>query len=219
MDINFFLTIKYIHPHVLPYSSASLFTFFFFSSYILALSSGLMDPTIGWYQPEQFGPSKDLWLHIWETGKDLDNLNIKSDGCTQVQSPSSTHILLTYLGIPARVPSHHFRTPFLLAFAYFFLTALPQSFPSLNSVFLNFCQSVCRARCSFAAALICSSPAKLKDTSFSPSRLAALAVVLVLCSWCARLIRGDNLFAKLIIIISSELLKCGLFLVRATSAQ
>jgi hypothetical protein len=40
---------------------------------------GLMDPKIGCYQPEQFGPAKDLWLHIWETGKDLDNLSLKHD--------------------------------------------------------------------------------------------------------------------------------------------
>ncbi|XP_014236265.1 non-canonical poly(A) RNA polymerase PAPD5-like isoform X1 [Trichogramma pretiosum] len=36
-----------------------------------------MDPKIGWYQPEQLGPAKDLWLNIWETGKELDNLNIR----------------------------------------------------------------------------------------------------------------------------------------------
>lgn len=52
---------------------------------------GLMDPKIGWYQPEQFGPAKDLWLHIWETEKDLDNLNLKQDGgtaTTALVSPS-----------------------------------------------------------------------------------------------------------------------------------
>jgi len=25
-----------------------------------------MDPKLGWYQPEQQGPSKDLWSRIWE---------------------------------------------------------------------------------------------------------------------------------------------------------
>lgn len=35
-----------------------------------------MDPTIGWYQPEQYGPAKDLWLHIWEAEKGLDVLTL-----------------------------------------------------------------------------------------------------------------------------------------------
>lgn len=48
-----------------------------------------MDPTIGWYQPEQFGPAKDLWLHIWEAEKGLDILTLKRDnnggiGCAVV---------------------------------------------------------------------------------------------------------------------------------------
>lgn len=38
-----------------------------------------MDPNIGWYQPEQFGPSKDLWLHIWEAEKGLDVLTLRND--------------------------------------------------------------------------------------------------------------------------------------------
>lgn len=38
-----------------------------------------MDPTIGWYQPEQFGPAKDLWLHIWEAEKGLDVLTLRND--------------------------------------------------------------------------------------------------------------------------------------------
>lgn len=38
-----------------------------------------MDPTIGWHQPEQFGPAKDLWLHIWEAEKGLDILTSKLD--------------------------------------------------------------------------------------------------------------------------------------------
>ncbi|KAJ8668160.1 hypothetical protein QAD02_009823 [Eretmocerus hayati] len=36
-----------------------------------------MDPKIGWYQPEQLGPAKDLWLHIWETGREFDSLSLK----------------------------------------------------------------------------------------------------------------------------------------------
>jgi len=38
-----------------------------------------MDPTIGWYQPEQFGPAKELWLHIWEAEKGLDVLTLRND--------------------------------------------------------------------------------------------------------------------------------------------
>ena len=44
-----------------------------------------MDPKIGWYQPEQFGPAKDLWLNIWETGKEMDNLSLKHDSVTSSQ--------------------------------------------------------------------------------------------------------------------------------------
>ncbi|XP_063984238.1 terminal nucleotidyltransferase 4B-like [Diachasmimorpha longicaudata] len=40
-----------------------------------------MDPTIGWYQPEQCGPTKDLWLHIWEAEKGIDILTLKNDNC------------------------------------------------------------------------------------------------------------------------------------------
>lgn len=43
-----------------------------------------MDPTIGWYQPEQFGPAKDLWLHIWEAEKGLDILTLKNDSSSNV---------------------------------------------------------------------------------------------------------------------------------------
>lgn len=28
-----------------------------------------MDPKLGWYQPEQCGPAKDLWERIWENQK------------------------------------------------------------------------------------------------------------------------------------------------------
>ncbi|XP_034947287.1 terminal nucleotidyltransferase 4B-like isoform X2 [Chelonus insularis] len=38
-----------------------------------------MDPTIGWYQPEQYGPAKDLWLQIWEAEKGRDILTFKNE--------------------------------------------------------------------------------------------------------------------------------------------
>lgn len=38
-----------------------------------------MDPTIGWYQPEQEGPAKVLWSRIWDdASKRLNNLNLNS---------------------------------------------------------------------------------------------------------------------------------------------
>ncbi|XP_071516564.1 terminal nucleotidyltransferase 4B-like [Panulirus ornatus] len=35
-----------------------------------------MDPNIGWYQPEQQGPARDLWARIWLTQQGLDNMNL-----------------------------------------------------------------------------------------------------------------------------------------------
>lgn len=35
-----------------------------------------MDPKIGWFQPEQFGPAKDFWTRIWDAHTGLDNLKI-----------------------------------------------------------------------------------------------------------------------------------------------
>lgn len=42
-----------------------------------------MDPLLSWYQPEQEGPAKALWLRIWQTQQELESLNLKesnSDG-------------------------------------------------------------------------------------------------------------------------------------------
>lgn len=41
-----------------------------------------MDPTIGWFQPEQCGPALSLWTEIWNTHQRFDNLDIntKVDG-------------------------------------------------------------------------------------------------------------------------------------------
>ncbi|XP_018562851.1 non-canonical poly(A) RNA polymerase protein Trf4-1 [Anoplophora glabripennis] len=36
-----------------------------------------MDPSISWFQPEQEGPAKLLWLRIWQTQQELDNMNLK----------------------------------------------------------------------------------------------------------------------------------------------
>lgn len=36
-----------------------------------------MDPSISWFQPEQEGPAKQLWLRLWQAQQDLDNMNLK----------------------------------------------------------------------------------------------------------------------------------------------
>lgn len=36
-----------------------------------------MDPSINWFQPEQEGPAKDLWLRLWQTQVDFDNMHVK----------------------------------------------------------------------------------------------------------------------------------------------
>ncbi|CAH1117234.1 unnamed protein product [Phaedon cochleariae] len=36
-----------------------------------------MDPSISWFQPEQEGPAKLLWLRIWQTQREFDNMNLK----------------------------------------------------------------------------------------------------------------------------------------------
>nr|CAD7195214.1 unnamed protein product [Timema douglasi] len=50
-----------------------------------------MDPTIGWFQPEQEGPAKDLWTRIWEAQKGLDKMNI-SDSSAGIGSKGNEHI-------------------------------------------------------------------------------------------------------------------------------
>lgn len=40
-----------------------------------------MDPSIAWLQPEQDGPAKAVWLRLWSTQKDFDNMNITNGDC------------------------------------------------------------------------------------------------------------------------------------------
>lgn len=35
-----------------------------------------MDPCIGWYQPEQQGPARDLWARIIWVAQQVDNMNV-----------------------------------------------------------------------------------------------------------------------------------------------
>ncbi|KAH0535528.1 terminal nucleotidyltransferase 4B-like [Cotesia glomerata] len=61
-----------------------------------------MDPTIGWYQPEQFGPAKDLWLQIWIAEKGLDTLTLKNEnsivGCGGGGGGGGTNTLVNSVG-------------------------------------------------------------------------------------------------------------------------
>lgn len=38
-----------------------------------------MDPSISWFQPEQEGPAKILWLSVWQTQQEFDNMNLKEN--------------------------------------------------------------------------------------------------------------------------------------------
>lgn len=40
-----------------------------------------MDPSISWLQPEQEGPAKVLWLRVWQTQQEFDNMNLKESDC------------------------------------------------------------------------------------------------------------------------------------------
>ncbi|XP_044746317.1 non-canonical poly(A) RNA polymerase protein Trf4-1-like isoform X2 [Coccinella septempunctata] len=44
-----------------------------------------MDPSISWFQPEQEGPAKLLWLRIWQTQQELDRMNI-NEGDIDIES-------------------------------------------------------------------------------------------------------------------------------------
>lgn len=44
-----------------------------------------MDPSISWFQPEQEGPAKHLWLRIWQTQQEFENMNVK-DGDNDMES-------------------------------------------------------------------------------------------------------------------------------------
>lgn len=35
-----------------------------------------MDPTLSWLQPEQEGPAKHMWLRIWQTQQEFENMNV-----------------------------------------------------------------------------------------------------------------------------------------------
>ncbi|XP_045580978.1 terminal nucleotidyltransferase 4B isoform X1 [Procambarus clarkii] len=48
-----------------------------------------MDPSIGWYQPEQQGPARDLWARIWLTQQGLDNMNLNDANMNHEYIPLS----------------------------------------------------------------------------------------------------------------------------------
>lgn len=50
-----------------------------------------MDPSICWLQPEQDGPAKALWLRLWHTYQEFDNLNIANgDSDTEICPANSS---------------------------------------------------------------------------------------------------------------------------------
>ncbi|XP_012266386.1 terminal nucleotidyltransferase 4B-like [Athalia rosae] len=65
-----------------------------------------MDPNIGWYQPEQFGPAKDLWLHIWEAEiaeKGLDTLTLKNDNSSNTMGNKVQQDYISLDSVSSRV--------------------------------------------------------------------------------------------------------------------
>ncbi|XP_046386425.1 terminal nucleotidyltransferase 4A-like isoform X2 [Ischnura elegans] len=65
-----------------------------------------MDPTIGWYQPEQEGPAKDLWTRIWEAQREFDNMNLYQMNSNQtIESKAPEYIPI---GINNREESRRF---------------------------------------------------------------------------------------------------------------
>lgn len=57
-----------------------------------------MDPSIPWFQPEQEGPAKHLWLRIWQTELEFDSMNLKdNDSDTESSFPNGLnhhHIMM-----------------------------------------------------------------------------------------------------------------------------
>lgn len=60
-----------------------------------------MDPTIGWYQPEQYGPAKDLWLHIWEAEKGIDVLNLTTGNDANASGAMGVRLQQDFLALDA----------------------------------------------------------------------------------------------------------------------
>ncbi|XP_025835721.1 non-canonical poly(A) RNA polymerase protein Trf4-1-like [Agrilus planipennis] len=44
-----------------------------------------MDPSLSWFQPEQEGPAKHLWLRLWQTQLEFDSMNLK-EGDSDIES-------------------------------------------------------------------------------------------------------------------------------------
>ncbi|XP_011865835.1 PREDICTED: non-canonical poly(A) RNA polymerase PAPD5-like [Vollenhovia emeryi] len=58
-----------------------------------------MDPTIGWYQPEQYGPARDLWLHIWEAEKGLDVLALTANDASNTSNAMGVRLQQDFLAL------------------------------------------------------------------------------------------------------------------------
>lgn len=73
-----------------------------------------MDPKIGWFQPEQEGPSKDNWIRIWENlQRNPTHTNSKSvDRKSHEQSVSQQQTKEHLEGDPANVWNNNWASTF-----------------------------------------------------------------------------------------------------------
>ncbi|XP_046470929.1 non-canonical poly(A) RNA polymerase protein Trf4-1 isoform X2 [Neodiprion pinetum] len=65
-----------------------------------------MDPNIGWFQPEQFGPAKVLWSQLWEAEiaeKRLDILTLKTDNSSNAMGNKVQQDYISLDSVSSRV--------------------------------------------------------------------------------------------------------------------
>ncbi|XP_046609764.1 terminal nucleotidyltransferase 4B-like isoform X1 [Neodiprion virginianus] len=65
-----------------------------------------MDPNIGWFQPEQFGPAKVLWSQLWEAEiaeKRLDILTLKTDNTSNAMGNKVQQDYISLDSVSSRV--------------------------------------------------------------------------------------------------------------------
>ena len=51
-----------------------------------------MDPSIGWYQPEQQGQAKELWVRMWLTQQGMSNMNENNNNNNNENIDNSDYI-------------------------------------------------------------------------------------------------------------------------------
>lgn len=57
-----------------------------------------MDPTIGWYQPEQLGSAHKLWTRIWEVQLGIDSMNLNNSN-PNLENKAPEYISLNYTNV------------------------------------------------------------------------------------------------------------------------